>query len=329
MSRNTTILTKLEQVVKIRNDIEFVIVDDGSSDGTTEYLSKRLQVINNVKLILQENMGPGGARNTGLANSTGMYVWFVDSDDDFNLDVFDLVYAKKNKLYDFIDFNISENENSTNTMAICNGEYAVGNNIERMVLINGFGRIWSKVFRREFLQNNDLSYVGRCFSDDNALTFKLSLYVKKFYKSDLIGYYYTVEGESISRSGIKPRFFDRLHAADVGLDSVLDKEITFEEMLEYYKRYTLVFFVVTVKKLCIKNSFSGFFTSVRVGRKFRTRFDFLDSIRLVNQVESRIHLRIFLILILLISFSLPNQDSYFKSLRARAWSNKSSTNIFL
>lgn len=57
--------------------LEIIVVDDGSSDETIEMLSSRP----GVKLITQENSGPGAARNRGAAVARGEYLAFLDSDD--------------------------------------------------------------------------------------------------------------------------------------------------------------------------------------------------------------------------------------------------------
>lgn len=64
------------------DDIEVLIVDDGSKDGTLAYAQKLER--NNpgvVRAIHQENKGHGGAVNTGIAAATGAYVKVVDADD--------------------------------------------------------------------------------------------------------------------------------------------------------------------------------------------------------------------------------------------------------
>lgn len=68
--------------VKDTSDIEILIVDDGSSDGTPAladvYESRMPEV---VRAIHQSNKGHGGAVNTGIAQAKGMYVKVVDADD--------------------------------------------------------------------------------------------------------------------------------------------------------------------------------------------------------------------------------------------------------
>ena len=64
------------------DDLEILIVDDGSKDGTLAYAQKLER--NNpgiVRAIHQENKGHGGAVNTGIEAATGKYVKVVDADD--------------------------------------------------------------------------------------------------------------------------------------------------------------------------------------------------------------------------------------------------------
>ncbi len=59
---------------------EIIVVDDGSSDGTGDYIKKISSENNNLKCILQENRGPAAARNSGVAASNSELICFTDDD---------------------------------------------------------------------------------------------------------------------------------------------------------------------------------------------------------------------------------------------------------
>ena len=62
-------------------DVEVVIVDDGSTDGTAEVADGLAARHDNVQVVHQENAGPSAARNVGVGVSSGPWLTFLDSDD--------------------------------------------------------------------------------------------------------------------------------------------------------------------------------------------------------------------------------------------------------
>lgn len=81
---SSLLYTSIESIQKqTMKEIEIVCVDDGSTDDSLEILGKLNEKYHNIKIIQQENAGPGIARNTGIDASEGEYIAFLDADDIF------------------------------------------------------------------------------------------------------------------------------------------------------------------------------------------------------------------------------------------------------
>lgn len=78
-NRSDLVVETLESVFNQEfSDQEIIVVDDGSTDGTLQVLAK---YSDHIKLLQQENKGPGEARNLGIYHAQGQYIVFLDSDD--------------------------------------------------------------------------------------------------------------------------------------------------------------------------------------------------------------------------------------------------------
>ena len=81
-NRATTLPRAIDSILaQTIEDIEFVIVDDGSTDSTPELLRKYIDKDNRITVITQKNQGPAIARNNGVAKAAGKYIAIMDSDD--------------------------------------------------------------------------------------------------------------------------------------------------------------------------------------------------------------------------------------------------------
>lgn len=80
------------------NNIELIIVDDGSTDSSRLILEKYISV---AKIILKENGGQGSAFNAGFAASSGEWVMFLDADDTINPELIESVLGIPN-LHNYI-----------------------------------------------------------------------------------------------------------------------------------------------------------------------------------------------------------------------------------
>ncbi len=65
----------------ILSAFEIIAINDGSTDNTLEILESFAKKFDTIKVINQNNMGSSVARNKGMENSSGEYIWFIDADD--------------------------------------------------------------------------------------------------------------------------------------------------------------------------------------------------------------------------------------------------------
>ncbi len=85
-------LDSLKQIDFSKDKLEIVMVDDGSTDNSLDVI--RECKIYGLKIIKQKNQGPGAARNNGVRNSKGKFLYFTDSDCYIREDCIKQLYNK-------------------------------------------------------------------------------------------------------------------------------------------------------------------------------------------------------------------------------------------
>ena len=304
------------------SEIEIICVDDGSNDSTLEILeSFKHTTTLRVKIISQENKGPGGARNSGIDQAVGEYIWLVDSDDDISIDkALTLLRTVYEKNYDVIDFNINSKTGVINSMNLSEGEYSSSDLTK--ILLKKFGRIWSKIFHSRVWVDHKIRYPEYCIYEDNPLVFILPFYIKSLYKSELAVYSHYEEYESVTREVVvSPRYFDRMYTSIWGYEEGirLTKNAEFlESMLDNLTRL----YVINTGRISKKPS-KLWIEKARIIKQFRSDCDKIGvKIRLTDAFNSKevgVKYQALLSVLWGGSFLLPSQEKYFEDKRIEAW----------
>ncbi len=103
-------------------DIEVILVNDGSTDGSREICEQYCEKDSRFRLINQENQGQSVARNRGVKESVGQYIMFVDSDDVINTSVLEVLLPYMKMDVDIVECRMTRNKeefflNKTSTIA--------------------------------------------------------------------------------------------------------------------------------------------------------------------------------------------------------------------
>lgn len=191
------------------NDYEIVIVDDGSTDGSSELLDAVKHENDGTRITVyhQKNQGVSVARNTGMSLAQGDWIWFVDADD-----IPDCLWLSKiqryleNYKYDIIfsDYTQVSQEHVDEIKTMIQGEVnpeEFPNVFMQLQYKNGyFGYLWCKLLRKSFVEKCQAFFEpGLTLAED--LKFLTSLYRKKpraVFTSDH-AYNYTLDANNSSK----------------------------------------------------------------------------------------------------------------------------------
>ena len=166
---------------------EIIIIDDGSKDKSIDIVRSFAIQHNNIKILSQKNQGQSVARNNGLAHAVGSLIMFVDSDDflvehslnkllnialNYNVDILiaDFLKVYDENINNIGDFSIDE----PCTPVLLNRKQAF---IEYLSPNQCF--IWRTIYRKAFLEKNNLCFLPGVFFEDILFTVECYLKIEK------------------------------------------------------------------------------------------------------------------------------------------------------
>lgn len=151
------------------SDFEVICVDDGSTDRSIDILKSFKEEDARVRIITENNAGPAAARNKGLSRARGKYIVFLDADDFYERTLLSSLYrlADKESLdiaiasFDVYNTKHERFESSVEgdrSDLLTGGRVVSKNNYPDYILQCATGYVWNKMFRKNFLFENKLSF---------------------------------------------------------------------------------------------------------------------------------------------------------------------------
>ncbi len=223
----------IESILPGGEDVEIIIVDDGSKDRTAEIADeyqKKYPTI--VKAVHQENGGHGEAVNTGIKNATGLYFKVVDSDDWVDLESYKKILKQLKELV---------KSGNVIDMLLANYVYEKeGAKHKKVMRQKGFPRdeifTWknvrhfykghyilmhSVIYRTELLRECGLKLPKHTFYVDNLYVYQPLPHVKTMYYMDVDFYRYFIgrDDQSVNESVMISRIDQQLKVNKLMIDS--------------------------------------------------------------------------------------------------------------
>lgn len=216
----------------IKEDIEIIVVNDGSPDNSQKIIDKYQKKYKNVKGYIKENGGLSSARNFGLSHATGEYISFIDSDDYVDKNLYKAINSKMNKKYDIIifDYNIAQGKKLTKMKTLFPND--PDNVTTQEYLLTQVTSAWNKVYKREYLEKMDMKFPEGIIYEDFATMPALVKGNPKIGYVEKPLYFYEQSEVSITRTlEYKPRYENIFIATDIIYDKLKDYE--HKEEVEY------------------------------------------------------------------------------------------------
>ena len=241
------------------NNLEIIIVDDGSVDGSAQICDEYEKIDKRICVIHQNNKGLSAARNVGLSHMTGDYVVFLDSDDKFHIEYCqkmlevitqneaDIVICKAKTVANTSTGELQWDNSGVPYPPLLQGVYSREESLRNLTkgLINH--SVWNKIYRSSLWQ--DIRFpIGHVYEDVDV-TFRIINCCKKICVLDEILYLRRQHSGSItdicSQKNITDFLWSFAHYESFVASNIPDVfEICHLESVHRYKLVQIIIFYI-------------------------------------------------------------------------------------
>lgn len=271
----------LESLIKqTLKDIEIICVNDGSMDNSLAILKEFASRDSRIRIIDNQHQGVAKTRNTGIEQSTGEYIGFVDSDDYIDIDFFEKLYNSATKSNS--DIAIASILKHKNFFNIYNAKYTkeeIAITIQDKIKLcedkkHFFFYAWNKIYHSGFIKENNIKFSEGQIYEDVMFAIKALYYSNKIISVYGTKYHYIEHENSLTKykdkTGEKEQ--DLVKAYSELQEFCNSKNIEIPERLNYYTKENFGFILNLYKgKYQSKIQLFNIFTIATISNYSETR----------------------------------------------------------
>lgn len=220
-------------LIQTYKNFELILVDDGSTDCSKEICESYAEKDPRIKVVGQTNGGASSARNTGLRNASGEYIYFLDSDDwleDIALEkLINLTVSTDSDMVFFDAYAIDETQGIKSKAYYSHtGVYETNNGtaIMKQLLENKEFHVtpWHMFFKSEFITKYKLTFEEGIIYEDMIFSYQVFALAERVSYLPEYLYYRRFRANSVMTSTVRVKNFDSALR-------VFDEVVSFENTL--------------------------------------------------------------------------------------------------
>lgn len=195
-------------------DIEIICVDSESTDGTADVLEEYSETDPRLSLIKSDKRSYGNQVNIGISKANGKYISIIETDDFIKKDMLEKLYESSEKASvdivkgNFYHFDDTDNENPKvevdKNKKFQNYQGKKFKIEEQPQFLNGHPSIWAGIYRKKFLQENNITFLEEPGGGwvDNIFFYQTAIKAKSIKYIDTPLYYYRTNNPNSSSNNI-------------------------------------------------------------------------------------------------------------------------------
>ncbi len=212
-------------------NLEIIIVNDGSTDGTGAVCVRLKKRFDNIHVISTEDAGVSAARNAGIRAAKGTYITFVDADDRLRPRAVEVLYGCISETgSDVAGCRFYSFGNDAQWQSFLGKRYRIEEprtyapvEYLKEQVLNGNSRCWSKLYRRAAVGNLGFQE-GLTIGEDMLFLVRLLPYIRSISEISYPGYGYYQNPKGAMNRRFTPRYMDQITCWELARKEILEMD---------------------------------------------------------------------------------------------------------